>query len=55
MIHGVERFRVVDGNSASTACGFALIEACGDGGGKGMEASSSGVFGFETVLIGVSG
>ena len=35
MVHGVERFCVVDGNSGRTGCEFALIEAYNDGGGEG--------------------
>ena len=55
MVHGVECFRVIDDNNGRTECGFALIEAYGDEGGKGTESSSCGVFCFETVLRGVSG
>ena len=35
--------------------GFALMEAYSDGGGMGKEGGSRRVFGFETVLRGVSG
>ena len=55
MVHEVERFRVIDGNSGRTGSGFALIEAYSDGGGEGKEDSIRGVFGFETVLREVSG
>ena len=55
MVYGIERFRVVDGHSGRTGGGFVLIETYGDGGRKGKEGGSRGVFGFETVLRAVSG
>ena len=55
MVYGIERFRVVDSHSGRTGSGFLLIEAYGDGGGKREEGGSRRVFGFETVLRGVSG
>ena len=52
MVHGFERFLLIDCNSGRAGCGFALIVAYSDGGGKGKEGGSHGVFGFETVLRG---